>query len=477
IPGLRSRLEDVLINNTNLQNFEVEHDFERIGHKVMLLNAWRIIQTEETQRILLAIEDVTEHKQFETERSQLLHQEQAARQEAESANRAKDEFLSNLSHELRNPLTVMLAWSQILQNRRLDEATVAQGLKFIEQSAKSQLQLIEDMLDLSRITSGKLHLNLTLLDLASIVHLAIGSAQLSAEAKNIQIVSQLSATTILGDVDRLQQVLWNLLSNAIKFTPSGGRIEITVAPVETDAEIRVSDTGQGISAELLPYVFDRFRQGDSSTTKAKQGLGLGLAIVRHIVELHGGTVRAESLGEGQGTTFTVRLPLRPTPLEVMPPSNLELPAEESLESINQPVPSLAGLRILAVDDEVAILKLMKHILEAVGATVETVTSVREAIAALINAPSRYDVLLADIGMPDEDGFALMRQVRALDTELGGQIPAAAITAYVSDREQQQAIDAGFQMHMAKPINPTQLIWTVATLVGRVSQEGTQGQDQ
>ncbi|HEY9619448.1 MAG TPA: chemotaxis protein CheB [Crinalium sp.] len=477
IPGLRSRLEELLLNNTSLQNFEVEHHFERIGHKVMMLNAWRIIQTGETQRILLSVEDITERKQFEIERSQLLQQEQAARQDAESANRAKDEFLSNLSHELRNPLTVMLAWAQLLRNHQLDEETVAQALKAIEQSAWAQYQLIEDMLDLSRITSGKLHLNPSLLDLVPIVDLAIQSAQLAVEAKSIQIVSRLSPTTIVGDSDRLQQVLWNLLSNAIKFTPSGGQIEITVAPVETYAEIRVSDTGQGISAELLPYVFDRFRQGDSSTTKAGQGLGLGLAIVHHIVELHGGTVRADSPGEEQGTTVTVRLPLRPMPPDVIPPSILEPAAEELSELVNQKTPSLTGLRILVVDDEVAILNLMKYILEAAGADVKTVTSVREAIAALTKSSGAYDVLLSDIGMPDEDGFDLIRQVRALDAIAGGQIPAAAITAYVSDREQQQAIDAGFQMHIAKPINRTQLIGTVATLVGRVSEAGAQGQDQ
>jgi two-component system CheB/CheR fusion protein len=241
-----------------------------------------------------------------------LSQEQSARQQAEAANRAKDDFLSNLSHELRNPLHVMLGWSQILRNSQSDEAIVARGLEVIERSTRAQAQLIEDLLDISQITSGKLRLNTVLLDLASIVGVAIESVHLAAEAKLIQIVSQLTSATIVGEVDRLQQVLWNLLSNAIKFTPAGGRIEITVAPVQTDAEIRVSDTGQGIQAELLPYVFDRFRQGDSSTTKARQGLGLGLAIVRHLVELHGGTVRAESPGEGQGTTMTVRLPLRST---------------------------------------------------------------------------------------------------------------------------------------------------------------------
>lgn len=469
IPGLRSRLEEIFINDSSLQNFEVEHDFEQIGHRVMLLNGWKIIQAEETQRILLSIEDITERKQFETTRSQILSQEQAARQEAESANRAKDEFLSNLSHELRNPLNTMLGWSQILRNRQIDETAVARALEVIERSARAQSQLIEDMLDLSRITSGKLHLNTRLLDLVSIVDLAIASVHLAAEAKTIQIVSQLNTAIVVGDSDRLQQVMWNLLSNAIKFTPPGGRIDITVAPVQNQAEVRVSDTGQGIPAELLPYVFDRFRQGDSSTTKARQGLGLGLAIVRHIVELHGGTVRAESPGEGQGTTIIVNLPLRSMPPEVTLPSDLEL-TPDALSQLVSKNPLLAGLRILAVDDEVDSLDLMKYILEAVGAEVVTVTSVREAIEALTESPGRYDALLADIGMPDEDGLSLIQQVRALDAVVGGQIPAAAVTAYVSDREQRQAIEAGFQRHMAKPIDSTQLILLVANLVGRVSQE-------
>jgi two-component system CheB/CheR fusion protein len=473
IPGLRSLLEDVLTNNTSLRNFEVAHDFEQIGQKIMLLNAWKIIQTAETPRILLAIEDITRRKQFEAERLRLLGQEQAARQEAEVANRAKDEFLSNLSHELRNPLNIMLGWSQLLRSGRLNAEDMERALASIERSAKAQSQLIEDMLDLSRITSGKLRLNTRPLDLVSVVNLAIDAVQLVAEAKSIQIVSQFSAVTIVGDRDRLQQVMWNLISNAIKFTPAGGRIDITVSPKQDAAEIQVSDTGQGISAELLPYVFDRFRQGDSSTTKARQGLGLGLAIVRHIVELHGGTVRADSPGVGKGTTMTVRLPLYSNPSLR---SDVEPLAEEPLELVNSEVPSLEGLCILAVDDEVASLDLIRYILESVGASVVTVTSARVAIAALTDSPGQYDVLLADIGMPEEDGLALIRQVRTLDAEAGGQIPAVATTAYASERDRQQALDAGFQMHMPKPIDPTRLIWAVATLGKRVGSDAADAKD-
>jgi two-component system CheB/CheR fusion protein len=343
------------------------------------------------------------------------------------------------------------------------------------------------MLDLSRITSGKLHLNTRLLDLGAVVHLAIESVQPTAEAKTIQIVEQLNTATVVGDSDRLQQVLWNLLSNAIKFTPPGGRIEITIAAVQSEAEIRVSDTGQGIPADLLPYIFDRFRQGDSSTTKQKHGLGLGLSIVRHIIELHGGTVQAESPGEGQGTTILVRLPLQtPTSPESLSPSSesplalgspttcLELPLPSDLSSSGdvdeQPLPSLADLHILVVDNEVNNLRIIKYVLEMAEADVVTATSVREAIALFTASPNRYDALLSDIGMPHEDGLALIQQVRAIEAISGGRIPAMAVTGYVSKQEQQQALNAGFQQYLAKPFEPAQLIWMVAHLVGRISPE-------
>ncbi|MEP0872078.1 ATP-binding protein [Trichocoleus desertorum AS-A10] len=470
IPGLRSLLEDILANDTTLHNFEMEHHFEQIGQKTMLLNGWKIIQDGGAHRVLLAIEDITNRKQFETERAQLLSQEQSARQDAEAASRAKDEFLSNLSHELRNPLTTILGWAKMLSTRQFDEATLSRALETIGRSAQAQAQLIEDILDISRITSGKLHLKMRVLDLVSVVNIAIESVQIAAEAKSIQITSQLTSLTVVGDIDRLQQVLWNLLTNAIKFTPAGGRIEVTLAPVQDCAEIRVSDTGQGIQADLLPYVFDRFRQGDSSTTKSKQGLGLGLSIVRQLVELHGGRVRAESPGIRQGTTLIVHLPLQKSAVEITPPSALAPTALEPSATINQAVSSLEGLCILVVDDEVSILELVQYILEDAGVDVVAVRSARAAIAALGESPGRYDALLADIGMPDEDGFALIHQVRALNAEAGGRIPAAAITAYVSDRERQRAIEAGFQIHVAKPINPAYLLEVIANLTGRVSKE-------
>jgi two-component system CheB/CheR fusion protein len=344
-----------------------------------------------------------------------------------------------------------------------------------------------------------------LVDLATVVETAIESVQFSAAAKSIQLGLQLTTATVWGDVDRLQQVLWNLLGNAIKFTLPGGRVNVTVAPEQTDAIIQISDTGQGIEAELLPYVFDRFRQGDASTTKAMQGLGLGLSIVRYIVESHGGTVQAESPGSGQGTTMIVRLPLRSAapnelaselsgepasepqaklqagrsqPPTAKPTSNsaaadpTDSTANQPLEAMGQASPVLEGVCILMVDDEVDNLDLLKYILEDAGADVVPLTSARDAIAALRAAPERYDVLLADIGMPDEDGIDLIRQVRALDAAAGGQIPAAAITAYVSEQEQQLAIDAGFQKHLAKPINPDQLTRMVTNLAGRTETEST-----
>ncbi|MCC5630310.1 PAS domain-containing protein [Nostoc sphaeroides CHAB 2801] len=320
LPGLRSLLEDILANDTTIQNLEVEHRFEQIGQKTMLLNGWKIIQQGEAQMILLAIQDISDRKQFELERSKLLAQEQSARQQAEIANRAKDEFLSNLSHELRNPLNTILGWAQLFRTRNLNSSAVIRAWEVIERSARVQAQLIDDMLDISRITSGKLHLNTRLIDLVSVVNAAIESIEFSAEAKSIEIVSELNSATVVGDFDRLQQVLWNLLSNAIKFTPAGGRVGIMLEAVYAHAELRVSDTGIGIREDLLPYVFDRFRQGDSSSSKTTQGLGLGLSIVRHIVELHGGTVQAQSPGEGLGTTIAIRLPLRLKPPEITPPT-------------------------------------------------------------------------------------------------------------------------------------------------------------
>ena len=463
IPQLRSLLEEVVTSSGQVQNFEVDHYFEQIGQKTMLLNACKLQQDGDVTLILLAILDITERQQFEAERSQLLAQEQSARQLAETANRAKDVFLSNLSHELRNPLSAIMGWAQMLRTSTLDAAMVDYALEVIERNARVQSQLIEDILDVSRIISGKLDLSTSLLDLSWVIRAAIETVQLSAEAKNIRIISQLTAAHVMGDVDRLQQVLGNLLSNAIKFTPPDGRVEITLEAIQGEAQIRVTDTGQGISADLLPYIFERFRQGDSSTTKPKAGLGLGLSIVKHLVELHGGTIEAASPGAGQGATLTVRLPLQESPPELLLLGDLPTALATAGDDSSQPVLSLAGLRILVVDDEADTRDLFKFVLEGYGAEVLTVSSARAALAALTEAPHRYDVLVSDIGMPGEDGYWLIRQVRSLSAEAGGQTPAVALTAYAGEVNQQQAIEAGFQIHLAKPVAPVQLALLVADL--------------
>lgn len=468
IAQLRWILEDILVSDVQLENFELDHLFEQIGQKTMLLNACKLEREDQALMILLSIEDITQRKQFETVRSQLLLQEQLARHQAETANRSKDQFLANLSHELRNPLTPILGWAQILRSGKLKEPDVTKALEVIERSARAQSQLIEDILDISRITSGKLQLCICPIDLRLVVQAALEGVQLSAEAKNIQIVSELISTTVLGDINRLQQVVWNLLSNAIKFTPAGGRVEILLSAIEDHAQLRVSDTGKGIDAQFLPYIFDRFHQADSTSTKTNQGLGLGLSIVRHLVELHGGTVQAESPGEGQGTTMTVRLPLRSLPQELT--SAIDLNSTDLVEPLNASsdrVPSLEGLHILAVDDQIDTRDFLQFVLEGYGAEVLAVASARSAIAALTENPGRYDVLISDIGMPEEDGYFLIREVRSLAAEAGGEIPAAALTAYASDKEREMAIEAGFQRHMVKPIQPVVLGLMVANLVGRL----------
>jgi len=468
IPQLRSLLEEILTNKSQIQDFEVEHNFELIGQKTMRLNGRIMPKIDDAQLILLAIEDITQFKLWEAERAHLLAQEQLARTAAETANRAKDEFLSMLSHELRNPLNALLGWAQLLRVQSLDEQTRNQGLEAIENSAKIQAQLIDDLLDISRITSGKLRLNLELIELNIVVESSLNLVRLSAESKNIQIESRLEPSTrkILGDAVRLQQVIWNLLSNAIKFTPDGGRIEILLEYIGEEAQIQVNDTGQGIKADFLPYVFDRFRQADSGRTRSNVGLGLGLWIVRHLVELHGGTVEAHSPGEGQGATFIVKLPLSANPEETVPNSTESLLLTQSVSS-GDDMPLLDGVRVLMVDDELYVRELFTTVLEVCGVEVTAVASARQALSTLIANPGGYDVLLSDISMPEEDGYTLIRQVRALSVEQGGQIPAVAITAHARDDEPREALSAGFQMHLAKPVNPERLIFVVASLTGRI----------
>jgi signal transduction histidine kinase/CheY-like chemotaxis protein len=390
--------------------------------------------------------DLIEQRQTAAEREQLLGREQAAREEADLANRMKDEFLAVLSHELRSPLNPILGWSRLLQKGKLDEAKIAQALAIIERNAKLQAELIEDLLDVSRILRGKLSLNVSPVNLASIIKAAIETVRLAAEAKSITVEVNLAPNVkpVSGDTTRLQQVVWNLLSNAVKFTPTGGLVTVRLEQVDTQAQITVSDNGKGIPSAFLPYVFDYFRQADSATTRQFGGLGLGLAIVRHLVELHGGTVKADSLGEGQGATFIVKLPLMPISA-----------AENQQQQFPQSSLNLHGVHVLVVDDDTDTREFVVFLLKQAGANVISASSAGEALRELTQF--KPDILLSDIGMPDMDGYMLMRQVRALPSEQGGQIPAIALSAYAGEMNQQQAIAAGFQRHLAKPVEPEELI--------------------
>ncbi|MEW5860569.1 MAG: ATP-binding protein [Cyanobacteriota bacterium] len=426
------------------------------------------------QGLAKIMRDFTERKQAEEERTRLLAREQEARTQAESANRMKDEFLATLSHELRSPLNAMLGWTSLLRTRKFDAATTARAIETIERNAKAQARLIEDLLDVSRIIRGQLRLTVRSMELIPVIESAINTVRPAADAKNIQVHLLLDTFvgSISGDPDRLQQIIWNLLTNAIKFTPQGGRVQVYLQGDRSHVEISISDTGEGISAEFLPYVFDRFRQADNSITRPYAGLGLGLAIVRHLVELHGGTVRAESPGEGQGSTFIVKLPLINT-------ARVEKRTKEEEESLLSPQSSalnpqenphctlwkstLDGLQILIVDDEADARELLMSILEQYGAEVIAVASVEKAIATI--QQSKPDVLISDIGMPNEDGYSLIRRVRALEAEQG-QIPSVALTAYARVDDQKAALSAGFQSHVAKPVDPAELIAVVTSLVGR-----------
>ncbi|MEH1805026.1 ATP-binding protein [Nostoc sp.] len=404
--------------------------------------------------------DITERKVAEAERDRLLELEQAARTEAERANRIKDEFLAVLSHELRSPLNPILGWARLLQTREFDAVALKKAIATIERNAQLQAQLIEDLLDVSRILQGKLNLKMLPVNLVLVIEGGLETVRLAAEAKNIQIQTMLDASfgKVLGDSSRLQQVIWNLLSNAVKFTPEGGKIDIQLECVDAQAEITVSDTGKGISPEFLPYVFEYFRQADGTTTRKFGGLGLGLAIVRHLIELHGGTIQAESLGEGQGAIFRVRLPL--IKKDLTPKQDINIAALNP----SPPTEILAGIQILVVDDDDDTRDFHTFVLEQAGAMVTAVTSAKEALQVL--AESEPDMLLSDIGMPEIDGYMLMRQIKALQANQAKQIPAIALTAYAGEINQQQALESGFQKHLSKPVEPDELVKAIATLIGR-----------
>ncbi|MBG1268456.1 hybrid sensor histidine kinase/response regulator [Nostoc sp. WHI] len=456
------------------------------------------------------LEDITERKQAEEVRAQVIR-EQTARQEAEAANRMKDEFLAVLSHELRTPLTSMLGWSKILRSKKLDDKATSRALEAIERNAVSQMQLIEDILDVSRIIRGQLRLNVSAVNLISVMEAALEAVRPLAEPKDIQLNTFLdtSVGSVYGDPARLQQVVWNLLTNAIKFTSKGGRVEVRLSTyfgfsisdcglgsdgenldssnidessnlksvLESSddreatlrlsaksqnkksqyAQIQVIDTGIGISPEFLPKVFERFRQADSTTTRSHNGLGLGLAIVRHLVELHKGTIFAQSPGTGQGAIFTVRLPL----LQDNRGSRGNKEAVEETSSLVDSM-SFAGLRVLVVDDEADTRNFLSFMFEDYGAFATAVASVDEALAVLEQA--KPDILISDIGMSEQNGYTLIRKLRSLEPEKGGCIPAIALTAYTREEDRLEALSAGFQQHLSKPIDPTKLIAVVASLL-------------
>lgn len=398
------------------------------------------------------------------EREALLASEQDARKEAESASRAKDEFLGMISHELRTPLNAILGWTRMLQTGKLDDETYARAIETIDRNTKLQSRLIEDMLDVSRIISGKLRLDAQPTDLTSVINAAVDTARPAAEAKAIrlQAIMDFGAGMVLGDAGRLQQVIWNLLSNAIKFTPRGGRVQVQFERINSHIEVTVSDTGPGIDEEFLPYVFDRFRQADSTSTRMHGGLGLGLAIARHLIELHGGTIEASNRGDREGSIFTVKLPvavIRKSTDPMIEPARVH-PTVSGAVLFDCP-PSLKGLKVLAVDDEIDARQLLQAVLEQCEAEVMTCASASEALDAL--AEFKPDILVSDIGMPDEDGYVLIEKIRS--QEVGGQkrIPAVALTAYARVEDRLRALAAGFNMHIPKPVEPAELTMVIASL--------------
>jgi PAS domain S-box-containing protein len=399
------------------------------------------------------------------ERLLLLDSEREARSQAEQASRMKDEFLATLSHELRTPLNAVLGWANILRLGKRQGEELIQGLDIIERNARIQAKIIEDLLDMSRIISGKVRLDAQWIELAAVLNESIETLRSTAQAKGVRLQAMLDlfAGPIFGDPSRLQQVFWNLLNNAIKFTPKDGKVEVLLKRAGSEVEVTVVDTGEGIAPGFLPYVFDRFQQGDASTTRRHGGLGLGLAIVKELVELHGGTVRVESEGLGKGATFTVRLPLTAAYSE--PDKENQLP--EAVLPENQPLPevSLANIRVLVVDDEIDARDLVKIVLEMAGATVSTAGSASEAMEHIL--ATRPDVLVCDIGMQEEDGYSLIRRLRALEKKEEGALPAIALSAYARSEDRTKAIRSGFQNHLAKPVEPAELLAIVSSLAGRV----------
>jgi signal transduction histidine kinase/CheY-like chemotaxis protein len=400
-------------------------------------------------------------RQVLTEREQILESERAARSEAERLGHMKDEFLATLSHELRTPLNAIQGWATLLRQREVTRADTERGLETIERNVRAQGQIINDLLDMSRIISGKIHLEVQPLKLHEVIQNAIETVRQSAAAKHIRIHPLLDSSigVVRGDPNRLQQIFWNLLSNAVKFTPQGGRVQVVLERVNSHVEIVVEDTGIGIRPEFLPYVFERFRQGDPTTSRRFGGLGLGLSIVKNLVELHGGSVRVKSPGENQGSTFVVALPISHVQEETGRHKSL-LVSTDPLDSIE--LPRLDDVAVLVVDDEPDGRALVARILEGRGARVTCASNAAEAMECL--RAERFDILLSDIGMPDVDGYELIRKVRLLDTNRSSPLPAIAVTAYARPEDRQRALLAGYQMHLAKPVEAREIVAAIASLI-------------
>jgi PAS domain S-box-containing protein len=432
------------------------------------LSAWVEVHAYPTDKgLAVYFRDITEAKRTAEEKEQLLEAERAARSEAERISRMKDEFLATLSHELRTPLNSILGWSQILERGERDFETVAEGIAVISRNARAQTQLIEDLLDMSRIISGKLRLDVRQVNIGDVVTGAVEAVMPSASAKNlrIQVVADPLAGPVSGDPSRLQQVVWNLLTNAVKFTPKGGEIQVVAKRVNSHIEIVVSDNGTGIAPDFLPFVFDRFRQADSSTSRRHGGLGIGLALVKQITELHGGSVRVKSAGEGNGSTFTIILPLSMARLQ---PEGVSAGITGKGDELLDETIDLEGARVLFVDDDFDARNMCKRILSECKAEVMLAASAAEAITLL--KEKRPDVLVSDIGMPQVDGYQLILEVRRLPDNQGGNTPAAALTAFARSEDRRRALMAGYESHIAKPVKPAELIAVVASLAGRMRRK-------
>jgi signal transduction histidine kinase/ActR/RegA family two-component response regulator len=401
---------------------------------------------------------VATHTAAAIENARLYREAEAARGTAEAANRAKDEFLSTLSHELRNPLNAVHGWATLIERGQLGEVQTRRAMQIIVRNVNAQIRLVDDLLDMSTVVNGRLRLVVQPVDLGDLIEDALEAVRHAAEAKNIRLQPVLHAPGLLvsGDPGRLEQIVWNLLENAVKFTPKDGRVQVQLQRVRSHVEIIVSDTGQGIPADVLPYVFDRLRQGEGGSTRGHGGLGIGLALVRHLAELHGGSVYAESPGEGQGSTFVVTLPLMSTEKSEQPIAHQDRPPLEST--------SLTGARIVVVDDDPTAVELIKEVLVRAGGEVIECRSADEALQAV--RQSRPSVLVSDIEMPGQDGYSLIRKLRALGPEEGGKTPAVALTAFGRPEDRIRSLTAGFNIHVSKPVDPAELIAIVASLIGR-----------